>query len=676
MQDPNKPFQEFLTAPAQPQTPNPTGMESPGIAAALIGKNFLDGLRQSRLQRAAQVEHENEKTQRSAETALHYLDTLKDVDPEVIGPYKNRIMQQYLQMIGSQKETSKDTGHPMTDMLKNMAINISGGPMPKQKGSIIDPVLINEAMMAAVDPNNSKYNRMAKAEADIANLAKETGYEDQRTIMADSRFIPLISTIRRLANNPDLIPNSIQSRPVDPFAATIEKFRMAGLKGMENGPSKSSGSISQDFTGIQQYIQRATDLKINFGLVKPTRSESKNVLVAGSNSPVMAEHYTGVPGHKDGWYSGDKLLENVQLAASVNPSTATQLVQSNAGPGKPLQWSIVNRMTQEVKPVVGKDGTGLFHYQNPSLQTMRSVDEMGGERTWKQWFDPSQAFSAPIPTQPQVNAVAPPQVNSAIPPTQAPTQVQPTAAVPTTPVSAKPKSGVGLLPQTSGVVTPPTQPVARPTSGGNITKLGVDPKWLDDRMANVMNGTESLEAIRKQMTGNQNTLGILEKQLSKRGITAHTEKQLDNINSVARMAMILPIYKELATLLPNEKNKVLQFVNGQIVTRTGAWTNPKVHDLIERINPELSNLARGISGEIRPTDADAQRMTGWGPKAGYNQEINLDRIKHFEEVLKSELKRHAGGASDEQLEAIIAKRNPALQGLFRVNTFRERANKK
>lgn len=675
-QNPNQPFSEYLTAPAQPQTPHPTGMESPGIAAALIGKNFLDGLRQGRLQRAAQVEHENEKTQRSAETALHYLDTLKDVDPEVIGPYKNRIMQQYLQMIGSQKESSKDTGHPMTDMLKNMAINLSGGPMPKQKGSVIDPNLINEAMMAAVDPNNSKYNRMGKIATDIAHLSKQVGVGDLRTAMGHEQITPMLAQYRRLAGDPDAIPDSLKSLPADPFGAAMEKMRLSEINGVSQTPFKSSGNIANDASMLLNQMQRRKALNVPNFNVEPTIGKNQNYIIPGgaSNVPVMGIEYRNVPGWQDGVYDKfGKIIEGAVLGSSYNPNTATQVIQASTTQGAPAQYLRVDRNTGKAEPVL-INGNPLYNWpENKSAIRQTTDDATGAVYDWRETWNPaSLPKSQPVPiapTQPNPTAsVVPTQVNTAVP-----AQVK-TAAPPVTN-----QSGVRPTPQASGVASQPvptTQtPIQSAVPKGNLRKAGVDQKWLEDRMKNVKEGTESEEDILKQAGGNPNNVAVLRKALGKNNLTFLNKQQIDNVNSVARMALITPLYKELAALLPNEKNQTLQFVKGQIVNKTGAWTNPKVNDLVGRINTELSNIAKGIAGEVRPTDADAQRMGGYSPQATYNLDINQDRIKHFENILKNELKRHAGGASDEQLEAMIAKRNPSLQGMFRTNPFRDRAKK-
>lgn len=661
MRQQNGPFDQYLTAPIQPQTPNPTGFESPSTAALLIGKNLLDGFRQGRLQRAAEAERQNEKSQRSAETALQYLDSLKDVDPEVIAPYKNKLMNQYLQMIGSQKETSKDTGHPLTDFFKNAAINMSGGPMPKQKGPVIDPNLINEAMMAAVDPNNSKYNRMAKANANIANLIESTGFNDQRTILSDSRFIPLVGEVRRLANDPDLIPESIRSRAADPFGASVEKFRMLGLKGMENGPAKSSGNVETDYHGLLQYIQKADNLGIHHGQVKPTKGNPVNVNIPGSDTPVVASWFSGVPGYQDGYYAKGQYLKDAVLGAPVNPASQNQIIISNSAPGAPLEYNAVNRVTGASKAV-----TGLHRFADPKLGTESNTNINTGEVTsWKRWFTPPNATnvpaSAPIPAQPQVNAVPPAQVNTGATPTaQVPTQsdIRQSAAPPA--VNAQVPPQAAPVPQVRPTQAVPPQTATR----GRVTKTGLAPAFITMHTENARKGTISEEDL-KSLSGPN--FPIMANNLANAGVFLPNKKQIDGMNAVGEMSIVLPIYKELASLLPNEKNQTLQFAKGQFVNKTGSWTNPRISELVGALNAQLTNLSKGVGGEVRPTDFDAKQMLAWAPESTYNLELNTKRLKRFEKVLVDHFKTYAGSASEAQIKEMIKARPKELHSLFGVS---------
>lgn len=664
-QNPNQPFQEYLTAPLKPQTPNPTGFESPSTAALLIGKNLLDGFRQGRLQRAAEAERQNERSQRSAETALKYLDSLKDVDPEVIAPYKNKLMNQYLQMIGSQKETSKDTGHPLTDFFKNAAINMSGGPMPKQKGPVIDPSLINEAMMAAVDPNNSKYNRMAKANANISSLLESTGFNDQRTIMSDSRFIPLVGEVRRLANNPDLIPESIKSRAADPYGARIENFRMLGLKGLENGPAKSSGNIETDFHGLLKYIEQADALKIVHGQVKPTKGNPVNVNIPGSDRPVVANWFSGVAGYKDGFYANGQHLEGAALAAPVNPNAQIQIIASNEGPGQPTQFNAFNKVTGDVKP------TTLVKHDPPQLRVLTNQNQVTGTVTQHgQYFTPPNATkvptSAPIPVAPAqalppMANVVPPQVPTAQGPPQSDIRQNATPpAVNAVPPQAAPVPQV----RPTQAVPPQATPIQQTATHGNVMKAGLDPAFITMHTESARKGLISEEDL-KSLSGPH--FQIMANNLAKAGVFLPNKKQQDGLNSVGQMSIVLPLYRELASLLPNEKNQTLQFSKGLIVDKAGAWLNPKVKELVVAINTQLTNLSKGIGGEVRPTDYDARQMMGWAPDATYNLELNTKRLKRFEKVLVDHFKTYSGSASEDQIKQMVKARPKELHSLFGVS---------
>jgi len=224
----NGPFSSYLTETFKPQTPQPTGFETTPVAIAAIGSKFLDGLRQSRLKKAAMAERENEKIQRGYEQALAFLDKQEGVDPAIKQQHLNQISQAYLGHIAGQKESSKDTGHPMTDMVKNIATNLIGGQLPK-KGAPLDQGLIGQAFVAMNDPANRTDNLLARLNSDFATALKTGNVADIRTATAHPEYSKIVAEGRRLTGKQDWQPDIFQSLAADPFTAQREKLQAAAL---------------------------------------------------------------------------------------------------------------------------------------------------------------------------------------------------------------------------------------------------------------------------------------------------------------------------------------------------------------------------------------------------------------------------------------------------------------
>ena len=222
------PFSQYLTETFQPKTPQPTGFETTPVAIAAIGSKFLDGLRQSRLQKAAMAERENEKIQRAHEQAIEFAQKQQGVDPSVIQRNVNRLTQSYLAHIAGQKESSKDTGHPMTDMVKNIAMNLIGGQLPK-KGAPLDPGLIGQVFTELNDPANRTDNLLARLNSDFATALKTGNVADIRTATAHPEYSKIVAEGRRLTGRQDWQPDIFQSLAADPFTAQREKLQAAAL---------------------------------------------------------------------------------------------------------------------------------------------------------------------------------------------------------------------------------------------------------------------------------------------------------------------------------------------------------------------------------------------------------------------------------------------------------------
>jgi len=250
----NGPFSAYLTEPArQSSVPNPSGFEGQAASIAHIGSKFLEGLRQGRLQKAAMAEMENAKTERAIEQAIQHVSSMEGVDPAVKQHYQNQLVQQYLGHIGGQKETSKDTGHPMTDMLKNVAISMSGGQLPTKVKPGLDLNLVGEAMTAFNDPSNRVDQKLSRLNADIQTALKSGNVNDIRTAYGNPAISQYLNEGRRLTGKADWMPDVFQSLAQDPAKARQEQIQLSALNsplynevlgGQSGSPSPAQTPVS------------------------------------------------------------------------------------------------------------------------------------------------------------------------------------------------------------------------------------------------------------------------------------------------------------------------------------------------------------------------------------------------------------------------------------------------
>lgn len=172
------PFSEYLQqaklAPPM-EVPKPTGLEGTGAAIGNIAMNFINGLRQGRMQKQAMQHLEEQKKYDAYQHAIQTV-AASDLPDEQKRLLHAQLSTPLIQRIAGDKEaTSKHTGNPLTDVLKHMAIGLVGGPGPKKMDLPMEPVV--EALRMASDPSLSK-TRLAsdlgsKALARVAQLNKD-----------------------------------------------------------------------------------------------------------------------------------------------------------------------------------------------------------------------------------------------------------------------------------------------------------------------------------------------------------------------------------------------------------------------------------------------------------------------------------------------------------------------
>mgnify|MGYP003328486322 CR=1 FL=1 len=128
------PFSEYLQKQLeQPQQqPRLTGYEGAMGNIANIATQFLQGIKQGRIQRFAQEQEEEEKNRGKLMAMADFVQKSPGLTPAAKQSITGDIYGQLFGLAGSVPETSKHTGHPLTDAFKGFFTNLTGGELKKQ----------------------------------------------------------------------------------------------------------------------------------------------------------------------------------------------------------------------------------------------------------------------------------------------------------------------------------------------------------------------------------------------------------------------------------------------------------------------------------------------------------------------------------------------------------------
>lgn len=176
--------------------PQPTGLEGTGASIGHIALNFINGIRQGRMQKYAMQEAEHQKDIGRYQHALQVIGS-SNLPDEQKRLYEAKLTTPLIQNIAADKNvSSKKTGNPMTDVFKNMAMSVVGGNLPKKAEKLsMEPVM--EAIMAASDPARSKA-------ALVENLTKEFA-DKYRQFKQEKQSKGGVFTDESLRDYPDLV---------------------------------------------------------------------------------------------------------------------------------------------------------------------------------------------------------------------------------------------------------------------------------------------------------------------------------------------------------------------------------------------------------------------------------------------------------------------------------------
>jgi len=298
----------------------------------MIGKNFLDGIRQGRLQKAAQAEMENEKVQRAHEFLIDSLSKNESLDPRVKQHYLSEAQNRYAQMIAGVKETSKDTGHPLTDMLKNMAINLTGGQLPK-KGAGLDTNFVSEAFSAMHNPAYQRSTKLGELTSRMSKVLQDNNLGDFTSAMKHPAIQSDLNEWRLLADKMDGHPELLSMLPKDETEAIQKKYGLGRWK-QRLAEDQAENPTGNMFLGGQPGIQVSSPPPIAAGNPEtqgqPAISMETGGLFNVSQPPPAARPNiqqpsaaTATPAQQENWIAmaqRDRLIQDSDAKLGIAPN--------------------------------------------------------------------------------------------------------------------------------------------------------------------------------------------------------------------------------------------------------------------------------------------------------------------------------------------------------------------
>jgi len=244
-QDQLGPFSEYLTKPAAASmapfpVPPVTGLEGTGAAIGNIAMNFINGLRQGRMQKYATQEAEREKQFNAYQQAIKTV-AASDLPDQQKQMLHAKLSVPLIQSIAGDKEaTSKRTGNPLTDVVKNIATGLVGGNIPK-KGQPLSMEPVVEALQMASDPSLSRTRIQSQLDSQagsrISEILKSQPGADVKTFMTDPELRSIYSQAQQVLGPSVRLPSVEKAysefRPMtemERLAVEREKEKQAAAK--------------------------------------------------------------------------------------------------------------------------------------------------------------------------------------------------------------------------------------------------------------------------------------------------------------------------------------------------------------------------------------------------------------------------------------------------------------
>lgn len=237
------PFDEYLSqAVKQQPTPQPTGWEGAGSNIAFIASKFLEGAKQARAHRFMQEQMEQDRQRQGYEMAIKAIDSNPNLLPAKKEELRNPLIQGLIGQVVGSKENSKITGHPMTDMVKNIFTNMTGGQMGN-KAQPLDMAAVGNAFTQMQIPENSIQHHLSAGSSELGQLLQSMGPNaNAQAFMANPSAQAIINRTRETTGMADWLPDILKTLPVDPVAASIQAAKVQALSDIQK-PASSPAPV-------------------------------------------------------------------------------------------------------------------------------------------------------------------------------------------------------------------------------------------------------------------------------------------------------------------------------------------------------------------------------------------------------------------------------------------------
>jgi hypothetical protein len=304
----------------QPSTPEPTGFEGGAANVAYIASKFLDGIKQHRAQRFALEQMEEEKARRGYETAIKAIESNQGLTPlkkqELMAP----LIQGLIGQAAGVKEGSKHTGNGLTDLAKNMFVNMAGGELPS-KGQKLDMGLVGN-VFAQMDnnkyPENFVTTHLTRGNQAIQQMISSMGDDaTQEKILNNPQFQELVGQTRNATGIADWTPDFsyLPKNEVDRIQrqallskASAEKSIYESIPTTQNAPQQSGNEAQTPIDRIRQIARSESSKNALVPYYKPSVSIGQSKVYVDKFGNVFQGHNveSATPEFQSGIYKGEK----------------------------------------------------------------------------------------------------------------------------------------------------------------------------------------------------------------------------------------------------------------------------------------------------------------------------------------------------------------------------------
>lgn len=231
------PFDQYLAQSVQQQpVPQATGWEGGPANIAFIAQKFLEGAKQARTQKFLQDQEEQARQQQGYQIALKALQDNPNLLPAKRQELMAPLMQGLISQVTGAKENSKTTGHPLTDAVKNIFTNMTGGQMGT-KAQPLDMGLVGNAFTQMQLPENTIQHHLSAGSSELSQLLHSMGPDaNAQAFLQDPRAQAIINRVRDTTGQADWIWDGLKALPTDPVAAQMQAAKTAALKDVQNPP--------------------------------------------------------------------------------------------------------------------------------------------------------------------------------------------------------------------------------------------------------------------------------------------------------------------------------------------------------------------------------------------------------------------------------------------------------